>query len=470
MTMDKNASLLTASTQILDLGSEFYDPVQAAPFPELKLRYENPEVRNKLGWSIDDLTKYAGRFEPVPASLPQPLALCYHGHQFQHYNPDLGDGRGFTFAQFKDQQHPGVGKLWDLGTKGSGQTPYSRQGDGRLTLKGAVREALATELLQSHGVNTSRTLVFFETGENLIRGDEPSPTRSAVLTRFSHSHIRFGSFQRLTYLHQIENLKKLFEYCATHLVPGPYPQAFTVNSEVSGFFTEVIKRSASLVAQWMTAGFVHGVLNTDNMNITGESFDYGPYRFLPHYDPQFTAAYFDHSGLYAFGEQPRAVLWNLHQLGFCLRVIEPGLELNQITPYFETELHEQVRLHFLRRLNIESLGKYRDEIFLSEFFDFMQKSKCGFELCFFELRKKQNQPNYLPSIFLTEQGKNLLKTWQDYPPKDLKKSQQPYFEGTVPVTCLIDEIEALWAPIANSDNWDLFHQKIQQIRALRGVL
>src|SRR5690606_20785295 len=133
------------------------------------------------------------RFKPLPGTLPQPLAMRYHGYQFRAYNPDLGDGRGFTFAQMREA---GTGRLLELGTKGSGQTPWSRQGDGRLTLKGGVREVLATEMLEALGVNTSKTFSIIETGEELWRGDEPSPTRSAVMVRLSHGHVRIGSFER----------------------------------------------------------------------------------------------------------------------------------------------------------------------------------------------------------------------------------------------------------------------------------
>ena len=142
---------------------------------------------------MTEWSAHFGRFEPLPDSLAAPLALRYHGHQFRVYNPDIGDGRGFLFAQLRDER----GRLLDLGTKGSGTTPYSRSGDGRLTLKGAVREMLASEMLEALGVTTSRTFSIVETHEELWRGDEPSPTRSAVLVRLSHGHIRIGSFQRL---------------------------------------------------------------------------------------------------------------------------------------------------------------------------------------------------------------------------------------------------------------------------------
>ena len=201
------------STRHAELGEQFYDPVAPAAFPEHILRYRNQAWAARVG--LDALTdaewiKYFGRFEPLPGSFDRPLALRYHGHQFRTYNPDLGDGRGFLFAQLHDSSD---GRLLDLATKGSGRTPWSRGGDGRLTLKGGVREVLATEMLEAHGVDTSKTFSLIETGEALARGDEPSPTRSAVLVRLSHSHIRFGTFQRLAYHEDTASLQRLARSC-----------------------------------------------------------------------------------------------------------------------------------------------------------------------------------------------------------------------------------------------------------------
>ena len=255
------------------------------------------------------------RFEPLPDNLPQPLALRYHGHQFRVYNPDIGDGRGFTFAQLRDERD----RLLDLGTKGSGQTPYSRTADGRLTLKGGVREVLATEMLEALGVNTSKTFALFETGEELVRGDEPSPTRSSVLTRLSHGHIRIGTFQRLAFYGEVENLNALVRYCLVNLYGEQPPRTPTENA--LRLFDLVAAATARLAASYMAAGFVHGVLNSDNINVTGESFDYGPWRFTPDWDPDFTAAYFDHYGLYSFGRQPEAIHWDLAQFAGCMSLV-----------------------------------------------------------------------------------------------------------------------------------------------------
>ncbi|MDP3174534.1 MAG: protein adenylyltransferase SelO family protein, partial [Phenylobacterium sp.] len=277
-----------------ELGPEFADPVAAADFPQTILRFRNDRAAASVG--LETLTDaewvgHFGRFEPLPSNIDPPLAMRYHGHQFRHYNPELGDGRGFLFAQLREA---GAGRLLDLGTKGSGQTPWSRTADGRLTLKGGVREVLATALLEALGVPTSRSFSLVETGEDLTRGDEPSPTRSAVLTRLSHSHIRFGTFQRHAFFERADRIEALID----HVITLYYPELAGEADRAPALLGAVVAKSARLVARWMAAGFVHGVLNTDNMNINGESFDYGPYRFLPLSDPNFTAAYFDSAGLY----------------------------------------------------------------------------------------------------------------------------------------------------------------------------
>src|SRR5689334_446745 len=196
-----------------ELGDGFCDAVTAAKFPMHRLRYRNRRWAKRLGMgglTSAEWRAHFARFEPLPDNLPRPLALRYHGHQFGVYNPDLGDGRGFLFAQLRAPAAPG--RLLDLGTKGSGRTPWSRAGDGRLTLKGGVREALATEMLEALGVSTSKTFSLFETGEELYRSDEPSPARASVLVRLSHSHVRIGSFQRHAFANDSERLRRLVDY------------------------------------------------------------------------------------------------------------------------------------------------------------------------------------------------------------------------------------------------------------------
>ena len=308
-----------------------------------------------LSLNADQWAAHFCRFEPLPDNLQQPLALRYHGHQFRVYNPEIGDGRGFLFAQLRDDRD----RLLDLGTKGSGQTPYSRTADGRLTLKGGVREVLATEMLEALGVNTSKTFALFETGEELVRGDEPSPTRSSVLTRLSHGHIRIGTFQRLAFFGETDNIAQ-----AGPLLPRASLRRAAGADDGDNalrLFDLVSSATARLAASYMAAGFVHGVLNSDNINITGESFDYGPWRFTPEWDPDFTAAYFDHYGLYSFGRQPEAIHWDLAQLAGCLALIAeaPPLSeaLGQWGDRFETALIEP---RLLQRLGVASRGHDED--------------------------------------------------------------------------------------------------------------
>ena len=303
---------------ILELDDRFYRAVEAADFPNHIARWRNQRWADEVGLgalSDDEWVAHFGKFVPLKGSLDAPLAQAYHGHQFQVYNPNIGDGRGFLLAQLRD----GQGRLLDLGTKGSGQTPWSRSGDGRLTLKGGVREIMAATMLEALGVYTSKAFSLIETGEQLHRHDEPSPTRASVLVRLSHSHMRFGTFQRMAYQGDADAIGKLVDYCIRHFHPEAAGADMAASS--AGLFREVVHATAELAASWMAAGFVHGVLNTDNMVVTGESFDYGPWRFLPYSDPSFTAAYFDETGLYAFGRQPSAALWNLGQLASCLTLV-----------------------------------------------------------------------------------------------------------------------------------------------------
>ena len=439
------------------LGPAFYDPVEAARFPFHRLRHRDRRwaARVGLGALTDaEWIDHFGRFQPLPGSLPQPLALRYHGHQFRQYNPDLGDGRGFLYAQMFDLED---GRLLDLGTKGSGQTPWSRSGDGRLTLKGGVREVLATTMLEALGVYTSKSLSLIETGEDLARHDEPSPTRSAVLVRLSHSHIRIGSFQRFAARQEPENVLRLLDHTIrTHM---PYLWNEGPGARASGFLSEVARNCAQLAAQWMVAGFVHGVLNTDNINVTGESFDYGPWRFLPAYDPDFTAAYFDHSGLYAYGRQPDTVLWNLTRLAECLLPHAGKEALQSALEAFAPAFHAALDAGIIRRLGLAPGGPEQDRVLAQAWWRWLDASRAPFEQAFFDVYA--GRP---PRTEAFAPVQDLLDAYARAPGVTL---DHPYFQGAEACTMLIDEVEALWAPIAERDDWGPFHAKLDAIEAMR---
>jgi len=447
---------------IYELGDDFYDIVEPVKFPHPKLQYKNPSLalENIKGFTWDHLC----HFKALENNIKAPLALRYHGHQFRHYNPDLGDGRGFLYAQIFNGQH-----WYDLGTKGSGTTPYSRSGDGRLTLKGAVREALATEMLESYGVDTSKTACFFETGEKLIRYDEPSPTRSAVLTRFSRGHIRIGTFQRLAYYKQISQIKKLTQYCLKLYYTQESQTIDWDNDQETStrFFQCVSEKLAQQAAQLMVSGFVHGVLNSDNINISGELFDYGPYRFLPHYDPHFTAAYFDQNGLYAFGRQPESIFWNLARLGESLLLAYPDLPLQIMLENFEDLFNDNLYDYFQKKLNVKFKTDDQTTQALQLFFTMASKTRLLFEKLFFSLHSANIQKEN-NEIIQFKEFKELRSLIEGSDVLNQQIHHNSYFQRDEPETLIINEIENIWNEIDQNNDWSLFHQKIESIRAMRG--
>jgi len=455
------------------LGPELADVVTPARFPQHVLRYRNQRAAAGVGLDTLDAAEWErhfAAFAPLPDNLPAPLALRYHGHQFRVYNPALGDGRGFLFAQLRDAVDD---RLLDLGTKGSGQTPWSRDGDGRLTLKGGVREVLATEMLEALGVYTSKSFSLFETGEMLFRGDEPSPTRSSVLVRLSHSHVRFGTFQRCAFLNEPAQLGKVLDYAIAEHFPELAGEV--ADDTPARFLTEVCRRSAHLVAQWMMAGFVHGVLNTDNMNVTGESFDYGPYRFLPTYDPQFTAAYFDHHGLYAFGNQPAIVEWNLEQLAKALSPLAPRAGLEAAVRTFGPEFERRLVARFLARLGVASRGVDEDGALGTAAFRFLAESQVGYEQFFFDwyggaASAARAAASPVAERYAGEAFAAFRRRVDDHAPVAPERLATPYYQRSRPCTLLIDEIETIWDAIAARDDWSLFEAKLAAIAEMRVAL
>lgn len=455
------------------LGGEYYDVVEPARFPRHILRVRNQPAAARVG--LDELDEaewiaHFGRFEALPGSFPHPLALRYHGHQFRSYNPDLGDGRGFLFAQLQDAVD---GRLLDLGTKGSGTTPWSRGGDGRLTLKGGVREVLATAMLAALGVNTSRSFSLVETGEALYRGDEPSPTRSAVLVRLSHSHIRIGSFQRLAYLGQTEAIARLLDHTIRHYMPNIW--ADDLATRAAAFLGDVTRRVARTGAQWMVAGFVHGVLNTDNINVTGESFDYGPWRFLPTHEPGFTAAYFDHSGLYAYGRQPETLLWNLARLAGTLLPLAEKPALEAALGGFWDALHAEFTRAMLRRLGVAALGDARDDELARAFVGFLHDTKAPFAEAFFDwwgglARAPSADAGPRASFYADPAFAAVRALLADYAPSDPGRLDNAFWRRTDPPNLLIEDVEAVWAPIDAHDDWTSLQNKLADIATLSEML
>ncbi|MGP1276346.1 MAG: protein adenylyltransferase SelO family protein [Caulobacterales bacterium] len=456
--------------RFVTLGAEFADPVEPADFPAATERWWNDRWAGAVGLDTLDAharTAHFHRFEPLPDNQPRPLALRYHGHQFRTYNPQIGDGRGFLFAQLRD----GEGRLLDLGTKGSGQTPFSRTGDGRLTLKGAVRELLASHMLEARGVYTSKTLSIFETGEALHRGDEPSPTRSAVLTRLSHSHVRIGMFQRHAYFNRPDLVEALMDYA----IDAFHPEAGLAGdapARAAAFLEHTVAASARLAAEWMAAGFVHGVLNTDNLVVTGESFDYGPWRFLPVFEPGFTAAYFDEGGLYAYGRQPESVLWALEQLAGSLTLIGEEESLIKALMTFPDRYRAALYEAWHRRLGLKALGGDADGAFLTSLLRFMHESQLPFEGVVFDwfggeasARRALSGPR--AEAYRSETFAAIRGGFESREPVRPERLSHPYFNADEPADMVFETMEAAWAPIAAEDDWSALHVLLAAVDAAR---
>ena len=439
--------------QIQLLGPEFYDAVEPACFPSCTPRFINRRWAERIGLDVTD-EKWAShfcRFHPLPENLPKPLALRYHGHQFRVYNPEIGDGRGFLFAQVRDED----GRLLDLGTKGSGQTPYSRHADGRLTLKGGVREVLATEMLEALGANTSKSFALFETGEQLERGDEPSPTRSSILTRLSHGHIRIGTFQRLAFFGEVGNIRKLVRYCLEQLY-SEQPSDDDAENALR-LFDLVSAATAKLAASYLGAGFVHGVLNSDNINVTGESFDYGPWRFTPDWDPDFTAAYFDHYGLYSFGRQPEAIHWDLAQLAGCLSLVAETATLSDLLAGWGSRFEDALVAALLRRLGI--VPSDRDREIAAALINALATRAEAIDRIFFDWRGGRDPGTEAYPREEFRQLAALLKGRESV-------RSHPYWSDAAPCSMHIEEVEAIWSAIADKDDWRPFKDKITAIRRM----
>lgn len=461
---------------LASLGNDYYDEVAAAEFPQHTLRFRNDDILTQLGLEpravrdehfVEAFGKFQGR-EPL-------LALRYHGYQFGEYNPFLGDGRGFLYGQVRGRD----GAIYDFGTKGSGTTPYSRGGDGRLTLKGGVREVLASEALHALGVYTSRTLSLVETGEALWRGDEPSPTRSSVMVRFSRSHIRFGTFERLEYVQRPDLISKLLE----HVIDIYYPSVrlFTDPQErFVRFYDELVQRVASLAAQWMAAGFCHGVLNTDNMSITGESFDYGPYAFMDRYDPRFTAAYFDYGERYSYGNQPIVCQWNLKALQKPLALVMSRTEMDTALGQFRDRYQATYHQRMLAKLGFEQLPPELGSSLVEQTVELLRNVEVGYHEFFLALTQ-QFSPDWqgdLSPIFRTTlqaadaAAGNLLEQWrQRYHrclnelPRDAMADVAQRLRQANPATVLLrPEIEAVWEPITLGDDWQPFYNLLERVQ------
>jgi len=310
------------------LDEVFFSRVNPVAVKDPTLIAYNAELAIEIGITSGTEDEHAKVFSGTRlAKGTDPLAQLYAGHQFGHYSPQLGDGRAVLLGETCGSDN----RRWDIQLKGSGPTPYSRRGDGRAWLGPVLREYLMSEAMHALGIPTTRALAAVSTGETVFR---ESPLPGAVLTRVAASHIRVGTFQVFAARGDVTALQKLLEYTLNRHYPdvdGPL-----------GLLNAVIAAQAQLVAKWMSVGFIHGVMNTDNCQIAGETIDYGPCAFLDHYDPMAVFSSIDRQGRYAFSNQPDIIVWNMAQLATALIPLMPDQE--KAVVLFTTAVHAMPQL------------------------------------------------------------------------------------------------------------------------------
>lgn len=310
------ANLFTFDNSFARQMQGFYVLWQGARVPQPRLVKLNRALAAELGLEADALENGVGAAIFAGSEAPEgaeSLAMAYAGHQFGHYSPRLGDGRALLVGEVIDS----LGQRRDIHLKGSGRTPFSRGGDGKAVLGPVLREYLIGEYMHALGIPTTRALAAVTTGETIWR-DAMLP--GAVLARVAASHLRVGTFQFFAAEGDVDKLRQLADYA----IARHFPELMAQEDRYLAFFEAVRDRQASLVARWMHSGFVHGVMNTDNMAISGETIDYGPCAFIDAYDPNAVFSSIDHAGRYAFSRQPRIALWNLARLAECLLPLMPG--------------------------------------------------------------------------------------------------------------------------------------------------
>ena len=288
-----------------------YVPWQGAAVERPRLLALNEELAGELGLDADGLRAERGVDVLVGSVVPDganPVAQAYAGHQFGFYSPRLGDGRALLLGELIDTQ----GRRRDLQLKGSGRTPFARGGDGKAVVGPMLREYLIGEAMHALGIPTSRALAVVATGEGVMRESGALP--GAVLARVAASHIRVGTFQYAAMTGGPELVRRL----ADHSIRRHHPHAAEAERPYIALYESVLETQVSLIAQWMLVGFIHGVMNTDNMAISGETIDYGPCAFMDAFDPATVFSSIDHGGRYAYGNQPHIAQWNLARLAEAL--------------------------------------------------------------------------------------------------------------------------------------------------------
>lgn len=366
------------------LPKQFYAPVQTALAPNPVLLAWNEDLAKHLGLNdLDaDKTGLARLFsggEPLPGG--KTIAMAYAGHQFGHFVPQLGDGRAALLGEIVS---PVDGKRYDIQLKGSGQTPFSRSGDGKSSLGPVIREYLLSEAMHRLGVPTTRALAAVSTGESVMReAEEPG----GVLTRVAASHIRVGTFQFFASRNDRDSLLELTNYA----IARHYPGAISSERPVLAFFSKAVEAQARLVAHWMALGFIHGVMNTDNTAISGETLDYGPCAFMDefHIDKVFSSI--DQYGRYAYGQQTNMAQWNLARLADCMVMLDGDQDdYESMLAHFQSRFEVHYFTLLGKKLGLTGNNKGNVEL-ITAWLQHLQDNQLDYSLSFRQLAARMDK-------------------------------------------------------------------------------
>lgn len=346
------------------LSSPFFSYGQIKPLKGLRLSFTNHALASQLGIDFthtETLDIFLGK-----TPLKNALSMVYAGHQFGGFSPQLGDGRGLLLGEVKDNKN----NLIDLHMKGVGPTPYARQGDGRAVLRSSIREYLASEAMYHLGVASTRALALFDSEEIIYReGAEPA----AMLLRGACTHIRFGHFEYFFYQKKTKELDELIDYC----IKRHFRSMASRTQSIINMLEKIVESTAKMVAHWQAVGFQHGVMNTDNMSILGETLDYGPYGFMEAYDPKWVANESDYNARYAFEKQPAVALWNLNHLFVCFSKHLSKTQLIEILSRFEPCLINHFQALISAKLGLKE--KHKDDLTLfSNLLVLLEKEKIDY--------------------------------------------------------------------------------------------
>ncbi len=361
------------------LPDGFFARVAPTPVASPRLIKLNRPLARQLGLDPDRLESPEGAEILAGKRVPngaEPIAMAYAGHQFGHFVPQLGDGRAILLGEVIDKD----GVRRDIQLKGSGPTPFSRRGDGRAALGPVLREYIVSEAMAALGIPTTRSLAAVITGESVMR---ETALPGAVLTRVASSHIRVGTFQYFAARGDIDGIKRL----ADHVIARHYPEIAGAERPCQDLLEAVIARQAELIARWLLVGFIHGVMNTDNTSISGETIDYGPCAFLDQYDPAAVFSSIDEQGRYAYANQPRIALWNLTRFAECLLPLfsedkEKAIEQAQLILGEFAEKFTAAYQAGLRRKTGFFTERDGDNALIGDLLDAMARNQADFTLTF----------------------------------------------------------------------------------------